>query len=276
MSTRRRRRLVAVGVVAACGWLASACAGEGGGSSDQTAASTLPVVAGPVIRVQPPESAAQALTVAEVYGRYLRARGYRVEVLSPAPSGATALDGLERGEVDVVVDSIARVAAARAPDARVTAEPDQVVTVLRPALVNIGATVLDYSPAAAGDAFVVRSDSPAIKISNVRNLDYVLGAPADCERRLRCYVGLTDPDVYGIEFKDFTRLDPGPAMGDAVGGQGGGRGGVDRDCAPNRGAGLQDPGGRQALVPGPEPGAHPVLVGAEPPMGLGWWTTSTG
>ncbi|HEX7276568.1 MAG TPA: hypothetical protein VF244_04275, partial [Acidimicrobiales bacterium] len=172
MSTRRRRQLVALVLAVACGLLAASCTGDSGGGSDQTAASTVPVVAGPAIRIQPPESASPALAVAEVYGRYLRARGYPVDVLRPAPAPGAGLDGLAAGDVDLVVDSLAREAAVLAPDARVTAEPDQVVTVLRPAVAAIGATVLEYSPAAAGDAFVVRSDSPAIKISNVRNHDY--------------------------------------------------------------------------------------------------------
>ena len=62
-----------------------------------------------------------------------------------------------------------------------TAEPDQVLGVIKPAFADIGATVLDYSPATDGDAFVVRGDSPAAKISDVKNLDYVFGASPQCE-----------------------------------------------------------------------------------------------
>lgn len=203
---------VAVVVVAVAVGAASCTAGDGG---DRATATTTPTVSGPSIRIQAPERGESA-TVAEVYGQYLRARGYSVEVVAPARSRTEGLAALGRGEVGLVVDAIAEDVGVLVPDARVTAEPDQVITVLKPALAAMGATVLDYSPAATGDAFVVRDDSPASKISNVKNLDYVLGLPPECERRRRCYGGLIDPEVYGIEFNDFTRIELGPQLGDAL------------------------------------------------------------
>ncbi len=215
MTTRPARRPILAAAAFAIAVLAGACSdGSGGGQ----AATTVPTVSGPAVRVLVPESSATA-TVARVYARYLEAQGYPVAVIplaAPAGSTADALDAIERGDADLVVDDISRFAAALVPDARLTAEPDQVITVIKPALAAVGATALGYSPAADGEAFVVRADSPAIRISNVKNLDYVLGAPADCERRPKCYVGLTDPDVYGIEFKGFETIERGPEMGDAL------------------------------------------------------------
>jgi len=216
MTTGRARARLAVAAVAVAvavaGLVAVSCAG---GESADRRSTTVPTVPGPVIRVLGLDSP-ESVTIAQVYGRYLQARGYAAELEAPMASRSEALAALGRGDVDLVVDYLGRDAAVLVPDARLTAEPDQVVTVIKPALAAIGATVLDYSPAAGGDAFVVRDDSPAIKISNVKNLDYVLGAPADCERRPRCYPGLTDPDVYGIQFKAFTRIDQGPQLADAL------------------------------------------------------------
>ena len=90
------------------------------------------------------------------------------------------------------------------------------ITVVKPALAAMGASVLEYSPAIDGDAFVARGDSPATKISDVKNLDYVLGASAQCEERPQCYIGFTDPNVYGITFKDYKKIDFGPQLGEAL------------------------------------------------------------
>ena len=85
-----------------------------------------------------------------------------------------------------------------------------------PAYEEIGATLLDYSPAVDGDAFVVRGDSEASTISDVAGLDYVLGASSQCPERPQCLIGLEDPEIYGITFADFVTLEFGPLLGEAL------------------------------------------------------------
>jgi osmoprotectant transport system substrate-binding protein len=210
MHKRLSRLLI---LLAAFGLLAAACGDsddDGGGGS--TTPSTL---AGPGIKVRG-QDFSESATIAQVYGQYLQAKGYDVEVLTPAGFRTEALAALRTGDVNLVVDYIGGVATAVAPDARVTAEPDQVVSIIRGPLDSAGATVLAYSPAVDGDAFVVRGDSPAIRISDVVNLDYVLGASPQCETRPQCYIGFTDPNVYGIKFKEYKKIDYGPQLGEAL------------------------------------------------------------
>jgi osmoprotectant transport system substrate-binding protein len=209
MHKRLSRLLI---LLAACGLLAAAC---GDGDDDAGGGSTTSTLAGPVLKIRG-QDFSESATIAQVYGQYLKAKGYNVEVLVPAGFRTEALAALRTGDVNLIVDYIGGVATALAPDARVTAEPDQVVSIIKPPLDGAGATVLAYSPAVDGDAFVVRGDSPAIRISDVKNLDYVLGASPQCETRPQCFIGFTDPNVYGITFKEYKKIDYGPQLGEAL------------------------------------------------------------
>ncbi|MEA2900664.1 MAG: osmoprotectant transport system substrate-binding protein [Actinomycetota bacterium] len=199
--------------MAAFSLLSAAC-----GSSDDKAGSgstTATTVAGPTIKIRG-QDFSESATIAQVYGQYLRAKGYTVDILTPAGFRDEAISALKNGDVNLIVDYIGGDATALAPDTKVTAEPDQVLGVIKPAFAAIGATVLDYADANDGDAFVVRGDSPAVNISDVKNLDYVLGASPQCETRPQCYIGFTDPAVYGITFKEYKKIDFGPQLGAAL------------------------------------------------------------
>jgi glycine betaine/choline ABC-type transport system substrate-binding protein len=151
----------------------TAC-GDGDGDGD--------TVDGPTIRLRG-QDFSEAVTIAEVYGQYLQAKGYDVEILTPAGFRTEAIDGLRNDELDLIVDYIGGSLTALAPDAATSADPDDVVAIIGPAYEDIGATLLDYSPAVDGDAFVVRGDSPANTISDVADLGYVFGASAQCFER---------------------------------------------------------------------------------------------
>ncbi len=188
------------------------------GSSDDDDAggsTTVTTVAGPQLKVRG-QDFSESATIAQVYGQYLKAKGYNVDILTPAGFRDEAIAALKSGDVNLIVDYIGGDATALAPDTKVTAEPDQVLGIIKPAFAAIGMTVLDYSEATDGDAFVVRGDSPAVKVSDVKNLDYVLGASPQCETRPQCYIGFTDPAVYGITFKEYKKIDFGPQLGAAL------------------------------------------------------------
>ncbi|HVF13948.1 MAG TPA: glycine betaine ABC transporter substrate-binding protein, partial [Acidimicrobiales bacterium] len=158
----------------------------------------------------------ESATIAQVYGQYLKGKGYKVDILTPAGFRTEAIAALESGDVNLIVDYIGGAATALAPDTRATADPTQVVGIITPAFSAKGATVFNFSPAVDGDALVVRGDSPATKISDLKTLDYVLGASAQCEERPQCYIGFTDPAVYGITFKEYKKIDFGPQLGEAL------------------------------------------------------------
>ncbi len=170
---------------------------------------------GPTIRLRG-QDFSEAVTIAEVYGQYLQAKGYDVEILTPAGYRTEAIDGLRNDELDLIVDYIGGSLTALAPDAATSSDPDDVVATIGPAYEEIGATLLDYSPAVDGDAFVVRGDSPASTISDVAELGYVFGASAQCFERPQCFLGYTDPAIYGIAFSDTVTIEFGPLLGEAL------------------------------------------------------------
>jgi osmoprotectant transport system substrate-binding protein len=206
-TTRSRRRLRLLAPLAVLGLV-----GAAGGDDDDSTAET---VDGPTIQVRG-QDFSESITIAEVYGQYLEAKGYPVEVLTPAGFRTEALAGIENGDFNLIIDYIGGTQAALAPDAPSSADPDEVVATITGPLEDIGATLLDYSPAVDGDAFVVRGDSEATTISDVAGLGYVLGASAQCPERPQCLIGLEDPDIYGIEFASFVTLEFGPLLGEAL------------------------------------------------------------
>jgi osmoprotectant transport system substrate-binding protein len=158
----------------------------------------------------------EAITLAEVYGQYLEGLGYPVEQLTPAGFRDEAIQGLETGELTMIVDYIGGALAALDPDAPPTDDPDEIVSIIGPLFEERGATLLDYAEAQNGDAFVVRGDLDAENISDVDGSEIVLGASSQCFERPQCFIGLTSPDFYGLEFADTTTLEYGPLLGEAL------------------------------------------------------------
>ena len=210
MTRRSRRLLVALFVL--FGLLTAACGDDS--DSDDDAADT-EAVDGPTIRLRG-QDFSEAITIAEVYGQYLQAQGYDVEILTAAGFRVEAIDGLENGDLDLIVDYIGGSQAELLPDAEPSSDPDTVVETITPAFEDIGATVLDYSPAVDGDAFVVREDQEGDTISDIADAGLVLGASAQCFERPQCFLGFTDPDVYDIEFADTVTIEFGPLLGEAL------------------------------------------------------------
>ncbi len=224
--TTRRRVMRLLAPIAVLGLVTAACGSDDDATTDteptstetpsgNTEPETTEMVDGPTIRVRG-QDFSEAITIAEVYGQYLEAEGYPVEILTPAGFRTEALDGLQNGDFNLIIDYIGGTQAAVAPDAEATADPDQIVTNIAGPLEALGATLLDYSPAVDGDAFVVRGDSEASTISDVAGLDYVLGGSSQCPERPQCLIGLEDPDIYGIEFAEFVTLEFGPILGEAL------------------------------------------------------------
>jgi osmoprotectant transport system substrate-binding protein len=224
----RRRVVRLLAPLAVLGLVTAACGSDDDSSSsdteptstEATSENTQPnttseMVDGDTIQIRG-QDFSEAITIAEVYGQYLEAKGYPVEILTPAGFRTEALEGLQNGDFNLIVDYIGGTQAAVAPDAASTADADEIVTNISEPLLALGATLLDYSPAVDGDAFVVRGDSEASTISDVAGLDYVLGGSSQCPERPQCLIGLEDPDIYGITFADFVTLEFGPLLGEAL------------------------------------------------------------
>ena len=223
----RRRFVRLLAPLAVLGLVTAACGSDDDSSSsdtepattDASSATTAPdtteMMDEPTIVVRG-QDFSESITIAEVYGQYLQAQGFDVEILTPAGFRAEALSGIQNGDFNLIIDYIGGTQAELVPDAPPSADPDEIKAVIDPAVADIGAVVLDYSPAVDGDAFVVRGDSEATTISDVAGLDYVLGGSSQCPERPQCLIGLEDPDIYGITFADFVTLEFGPLLGEAL------------------------------------------------------------
>ncbi len=198
---RTRRTAVAL---AAAALLLAACGGAEEVSQD-----------GPTI-VTRGQDFSEARTLVKVYALHLESLGYPVEVLTAAGFRTEAIAALEAEEVNLIVDYIGGSQAALVPDATPSADAETIMSTIRPAYAALGATVLDYTPAIDGDALIVRGDSPATTISDLAGLDVVFGASAQCFERPQCFLGLTDPEVYGLEFSDTRTIEFGPLLGEAL------------------------------------------------------------
>ena len=210
---RPRSLLVLLAAILSLGMIAAACGDDDDGGSDDAGGGE--DIAGPEIRVRG-QDFSENITLAEVYGQYLEAKGYEVEILTAAGYRTEALDALESGEIDLVIDYIGGGQTALAPDSETSSDPAEVVEVIEPLLADKGLTLLQHSEAANGDALVVRGDSEATTISDLVGLGYVFGGAAECYERPQCYLGFTSPDVYGIEFKDTKTIEFGPQLGQSL------------------------------------------------------------
>jgi len=206
-------RLLAVFL--ALGLVAGACGGDDDSGDTDDPGTDTATGDGPTIRVRG-QDFSESATIAEVYGQFLEARGYPVEILAPAGFRTEVVAALEAGEVDLIIDYIGGSQAELRPDEPPSQDADEVVGVITPAYAEIGATVLEVSPAVDGDAFVVRGDSEATTISDVAGLDYRLGASAQCYERPQCFLGFSDPEIYGIEFSETRTIEFGPLLGEAL------------------------------------------------------------
>jgi len=211
MSMKKFLRTAAV--LLALGLLASACGGDDDAAPADDGDAPADSIDGPTIKVRG-QDFSESATLAEVYGQYLEAKGYPVEILTQAGFRTEAIDGLKNGDLDLIIDYAGGSQTELLPDTEASQNIDEVITAITPAYEEIGATVLEYSPAIDGDAFVVRGDSEAETISDVAGLNYRFGASSQCFERPQCYLGYTDPTAYGITFADTTTLEFGPLLGE--------------------------------------------------------------
>ena len=198
-------------IIAALVLVAAGC----GDDDDSSGSDSASVPEGPQITLRG-QDFSESETIAEVYGQYLQARGYDTEILTSAGFRAEAVAGLRDGDLNLIIDYIGGSQTELAPDSDTSADPDEVVAVIGPAYEEIGATVLDYSPAVDGDALVVRGDADAEKISDLVGQDFAFGASSQCYERPQCFIGYTDPDIYGIEFGEEKTIEFGPLLGEAL------------------------------------------------------------
>ena len=179
---------------------------------------TIEAADGPTIRVRG-QDFTESVTIAEVYGQYLEAKGYDVEILTAAGFRTEAIDGINNGDLDLIVDYIGGCARPScAPDEGTSSDPDEVVDDHRAA---VRGDRRDAARLLAGRrrrrARRPRRRSTAETISDLAGASARLRRLGAVLRACRSASSATPiPTIYGIEFADTTTIEFGPLLGEAL------------------------------------------------------------
>jgi osmoprotectant transport system substrate-binding protein len=152
----------------------------------------------------------EAKVMAEIYGQALEANGYKVD-RTGIGIGARKVSApaLESGQFDLKPEYIGSGLAFYTPGKQ-TGDPKNNQTELQAVLKPKGITVLDYSPAADQNAFVVRKETAdQYKLTKMSDLTPVaaqlkFGVATDCPTNPVCGAALKS--AYGIDVANATKL----------------------------------------------------------------------
>jgi len=219
MTKTRWRALLALFLTFGLATAAAACGDDDDADTGTGPDETPEAVDGPTIRIAP-QDFAEAKTLTEVYGQYLQARGFDVEIQAPNGFRDQVYPALENGDLDLIIDYTGSAAGYLDPEAARTADPDGAHDALNTALEPLELEAFDYSPAEDKNALVAlvswAEDNGVTKISDLASRGAVkLGGAEDCRERVDCLIGYSDPAIYGLTV-DFTALEYGPALTEAL------------------------------------------------------------
>ncbi len=208
----RIRRTLALG--ASLLVLVGACATGGGSTTASSAAGSSSGGAGandPTIKIGS-DGFYEAKLMAEIYAQALEAAGYKVD-RTGIGMGARKVSApaLESGQIDLKPEYIGSGLAYYQPGQQ-TGDPAANQKALQAVLATKGGgiTVLDYSPAADQNAFVVRKDTAdQFKLTKMSDLAAVqsqlkFGVATDCPTNPVCAQALKT--AYGIDVSNATKL----------------------------------------------------------------------
>lgn len=214
-----RRGRVLLALVMAFGLLAGACSdkdsvssdggGDGGSGGEDKGGETIRIA---------PQDFAESKTLTFVYGKYLEAEGFDVDIQQAKGFRDQVYPGLAEDDIDLIIDYTGSAASELAPDGTPSSDPDETYTRLEAALKAEDLVAYEYSPAEDKNAMVTlksyADENGLTKISDLKakGSEIVLGGAADCATRTDCLLGYQDPAIYGIAFKEFKALEYGPAL----------------------------------------------------------------
>ena len=198
-------------VTAGCSSKKSTTTTSSGGSATTSAAG-----GGTKVRITS-QSFNEELTLAQVYGQYLKAKGFDVTIERPIGSRKQIFSALKAGSVDLVPDYAG--SAATELDKTGTPSPDKAKTYARltAALKGSGLVAAASSPAQDANALVALSSwATTNKVTTISDLKKVeskvtLGGAPECADRPDCFKGYEGP-VYGLKLKGFKAVSYGPPL----------------------------------------------------------------
>ncbi len=205
-TTRWKVPLVALALVVTLG--ATAC------GSDKKKSDS-----GATVRIAP-QQFGESETLSEVYGQYLKAKGFKVTVQRPSSAFRDGVyPALKKGTADLVVDYTGSAASYLDKTGKPSPDPDKTFERLQAGLKKAAPTLeaLPFAKDAEDkNAFVVTKkfadDNNLTTVSSVKAVQnkVTFGASPQCPERTDCLLGYKN--VYGLSFKEVKAVTYGPPL----------------------------------------------------------------
>jgi osmoprotectant transport system substrate-binding protein len=170
----------------------------------------------PTIRLAP-QDFAEAKTLTEVYGQYLKAEGFDVEIQAPDGFRDQVYPDLEADKIDMIIDYAGSATGFLDKTKAASSDPAKTAAALGEVLALKDLVAFTPSPAEDANALVaLKSWADEHEVTTISDLAKVdgkikLGGAEDCRLRTDCLVGYTDPAKYGLDV-DFTPVAYGPPL----------------------------------------------------------------
>jgi osmoprotectant transport system substrate-binding protein len=159
----------------------------------------------------------EAKTLAQVYGQYLEAKGYDVDIQRPIGTRPQVVAALKAGKIDLEFDYQGSLATELDPKGTPSPEPAKTYSRLTTALDTVGLKAAKYAAAQDGNALVaLKTWAEKNHIVNISDLEKVqdqvtLGGAPECKERPDCLKGYEGP-LYGLKFKGVKVVAYGPPL----------------------------------------------------------------
>ena len=211
MTRSRWRALGALALVAVL-TVTAACSSSKNKSSSTTSTTK---VSGQTIRIAA-QDFSEDKTLVEVYGQYLKAKGFHVDIQTAIGARNLAYNALEGNKLDMIIDYAGSATAALDPTKTGSSDPATTATTFSQLLAQHGLVAMTYSPAEDQNALVaLKTYATAHGLVNISDLSkvgsVVLGGLPECATRVDCLKGYTDPAKYNLKMT-FHQEGYGPPM----------------------------------------------------------------
>jgi osmoprotectant transport system substrate-binding protein len=220
MTSTRWRAILALVLTFGLASAAAACGDDDDAATDDTT-DAVEAIDGPTIRLAP-QDFPEAVTLTEIYGQYLEAKGFDIDLQAPNGFRTEVYPDLESGDLDMIIDFTGSAARYLNPEVENTTSEDETYANLEAALEPIGLVAFEHAPAEDRNALVVlktfADEHDLTTISDLADVEggVTLGALEDCRERPDCKLGYENPEYYGLTFNGFTALEYGPPLTEAL------------------------------------------------------------
>ena len=207
-----RRAVLAIAAVAVLTLAAAGCGDDDGGGGSSAS--------GPKISLSSQDFGEQK-TLAQVYGQYLKSRGFNVDIQKPIGARTQIYKTIEAGKLDMVIDYAGSAASELDPEGKAgkpSPSPDATAARLKAAIKQSGAPMVPAKIAEAQDANALVANKTWAEENNITKIsdlaaiqdEVVFGGSPECVTRADCLPGYKS--LYGITFKDVKSLAYGPPL----------------------------------------------------------------